>query len=102
VEFEIYKASELPKRPRRTRSYFDKRAEWGIKMAAREKPLKSIALLDHDGKVIKRSSGTAFQGRSFTWFVESFESEPTSVRVTWYEAWERVTVPLKIVTPLGI
>ena len=103
VQFKIYKAAELPTlRERRTRNEFGKPNEWGIRMAAREKPLKRIELLDKDGNVVKRSTGTAFQGRSFTWYVESLDAEPASVRVTWYEAWELVTVPLNILTPLGI
>jgi hypothetical protein len=43
-----------------------------------------------------------FDGKSHRYYLEKFRATPKSLRVTWYEQWERIKVPLKIETPLGI
>lgn len=71
-------------------------------MQPRQKPVKKIDLLDAGGKVIKTLTGVQFDGKSHTHYLEKLEFQPKSLRVTWYEKWELITVPLEIETPLGI
>lgn len=104
VRFRIYRAEELPTLSQRhTRNEgFGKPRAWGIKFASRSKPIKSVELLGEDGKVLKRTLGTAFEGQDYTWYVEKLDAAPTAVRVTWYEKWQLLAVPVEIATPLGI
>ena len=71
-------------------------------MQPRQKPVKQIDLLDASDKVVKTLTGMVFDGKSHTYYLEKLDSQPKSLRVTWYEKWELITVPLKIETPLGI
>jgi hypothetical protein len=83
-------------------SFGNKKREWALQMQPRQKPVKKIDLLDASGEVVKTLTGMVFDGKSHTYYLEKLDFQPKSLRVTWYEKWELITVPLKIETPLGI
>lgn len=86
---------------RKGRSRFSGKKDWALIMDARQKPVKTVEVLDADGNVIWKTTGMAFDGKSYTQYMEQPPGEPDAVRVTWYEKWELITVPLEIETSLG-
>lgn len=108
LEFSIHKAGKSTLFPSagttRTvnQSFGDGKREWVLQIEPRLKPMKHMELLDSEGAVIKTIQGMMFDGKNHRYYLEKLDATPKSVRVTWYERWERITVPLKIETPLGI
>ena len=104
VRLKIHTPADLPQRKQRrsVSGITTKKAKWAVVVQSRSKPVETIELLDGDGKVLIRSGRTKFEGHKYTWYVNETKTDPVTVRVTWYEKWERISVPIKISTPLGI
>lgn len=108
VSFSIHKAGTkpftIPGRSVRTvnPAFGKEKREWALQIDPRRKPVKNIELLDAENQVIKTVQGLKFDGKSHRYYLEKFPKQPESIRVTWYEKWELVTVPLEIQASLGI
>lgn len=103
VAFRVAKNSgQTVFRTGRTRWSGNDKKDWALLMDARQKPVKRIEVLDAEGNIVWKTTGMAFNGKKYTQYMEQPEAEPAAVRVTWYEKWQLITVPLKIETPLGI
>ncbi|MCH5376549.1 MAG: hypothetical protein JJ992_21480 [Planctomycetes bacterium] len=43
-----------------------------------------------------------YQGNAYVWLLNDLEADPVALRVTWYEEWQQINVPVQITTTLGI